>query len=189
MAWEVQMKVMLLAACTLVCGVVLASEQEAPQYVRFTFADPDFDQRDPLYEVMHVDENRGTVFFDDLGLPLAPCRPSWNCFSLAFVTLAVPQRCEQLGSDGTWRYEGRTFKPVGVLDTTVADARKVRHVVEVVGQSGKRESVAILSRERGLESFAMVEDSDQDKLFVHYYLTSPEGVLTGGCVSRSTEDD
>lgn len=162
---------------------------EWAHYVRFTITDPDFSEGLPVFDSLYIDGVRGAAYGGHLGILSDPCEDGWSCIDAGFFNIAIPGRCELIRPDGSWMYADRVFKPVGILDPAEKDSAKIRHVIEVAGNRGKREAVVVYSEERGLESFATTEGTGRRKLLVHYYLTSAQGALAGGCVMVRGHDN
>ena len=155
------------------------------QYVRFTIADPEINENQELFDTIYIDDARGVSYAGDAGIIAEqPCENDWICMDVGFFSIAIPSQCDMIRPDGSWKHRAQEFKPVGTIDRTERDLRKVRHVIEVVGKKGKREGVAVYSEDRGLESFAITERKSRRTFLVHYYLSSPKGVLIGGCAAK-----
>jgi len=185
------MKSMLTLALLMLCAVAQAQKHEVnvPTYVRFTIADPEFSDKrnDPLFDTLKIDRKKNVASYEHLGMQMEPCLGSFYCLSTMLITVAIPQRCDQVSSDGSWHYGKRRFRVMDQIDRLEKNPKQIKYVIEGLGEDGKRESVSVYSQ-RGLESFAVVDPTGGHRTLVHYYLSSQEGALAGGCVRKKAAE-
>lgn len=175
-----------ISALALACAsTTYGNEADLPTYVRFMVADPQFDDQrgDPLFSTLTIDRARDVASYGDVGELLLPCLDGYYCLSLMMITVAIPERCDQVGIGRAWRYGKRRFIVVDRITSLERKPENVRYVIEGFGEDGQRESLSVYSQERGLESFAVVDPAEGQRTLVHYYLSSERGALTEACIA------